>query len=90
MLRVALTEARLVIAKLLWHFDMELDGDHSTWVEDARFYVGVSSNAPPSPLTAGIGSLGASAAQRQIDAGHEMIELGVVANPIYIYIVARL
>ncbi|ETI27159.1 hypothetical protein G647_09841 [Cladophialophora carrionii CBS 160.54] len=27
------------IAKLLWHFDMELDGDHSTWVEDARFYV---------------------------------------------------
>ncbi|EXJ61603.1 hypothetical protein A1O7_02031 [Cladophialophora yegresii CBS 114405] len=37
--RLALTEARLVIAKLLWHFDMELDGDHSTWVEDARFYV---------------------------------------------------
>ncbi|OAP64122.1 hypothetical protein AYL99_00094 [Fonsecaea erecta] len=36
---VALTEARLVIAKLLWHFDMELDGDHPTWVEDARFYV---------------------------------------------------
>ncbi|KIW30806.1 uncharacterized protein PV07_02506 [Cladophialophora immunda] len=37
--QVALTEARLVIAKLLWHFDMELDGDHPTWVEDARFYV---------------------------------------------------
>jgi hypothetical protein len=36
---VALTEARLVIAKLLWHFDMELDGDHPNWVEDARFYV---------------------------------------------------
>jgi len=28
-----------VIAKLLWHFDMELDGEHATWVEDARFYV---------------------------------------------------
>ena len=26
-------------AKLLWHFDIELDGDHETWVEDARFYV---------------------------------------------------
>lgn len=26
-------------AKLLWHFDIELDGDHATWVEDARFYV---------------------------------------------------
>ncbi|EXJ66579.1 uncharacterized protein A1O5_10249 [Cladophialophora psammophila CBS 110553] len=37
--QVALTEARLVIAKLLWHFDMELDGDHPTWVEEARFYV---------------------------------------------------
>ncbi|OAG41721.1 hypothetical protein AYO21_03956 [Fonsecaea monophora] len=37
--QVALTEARLVIAKLLWHFNMELDGDHPTWVEDARFYV---------------------------------------------------
>lgn len=37
--RVALTEARLVTAKLLWHFDMELVGDHSHWVDDARFYV---------------------------------------------------
>ncbi|KIW69909.1 hypothetical protein PV04_02226 [Phialophora macrospora] len=37
--QVALTEARLVIAKLVWHFDMALDGDHSTWVQDARFYV---------------------------------------------------
>lgn len=37
--RLALAEARLVTAKLLWHFDIELDGDHSTWVEDARFYV---------------------------------------------------
>ncbi|SMR57614.1 unnamed protein product [Zymoseptoria tritici ST99CH_3D1] len=36
---LALAEARLVTAKLLWHFDMELDGDHSTWVQDARFYV---------------------------------------------------
>jgi hypothetical protein len=37
--RLALAEARLVTAKLLWHFDMELDGDHSSWVQDARFYV---------------------------------------------------
>ncbi|CAK3994067.1 Averantin hydroxylase [Lecanosticta acicola] len=35
---LALAEARLVTAKLIWHFDPELDGDHSTWVEDARFY----------------------------------------------------
>ena len=39
--RLALAEARLVIAKLLWHFDMELDGDHATWVDDARFYVSI-------------------------------------------------
>lgn len=37
--RLALAEARLVTAKLIWNFDMELDGDHDTWVEDARFYV---------------------------------------------------
>ena len=37
--RMALAEARLVTAKLLWHFDMELDGDHANWVDDARFYV---------------------------------------------------
>ncbi|KXT05512.1 hypothetical protein AC578_3736 [Pseudocercospora eumusae] len=36
---LALAEARLVTAKLLWHFDMELDGDHATWVDDARFYI---------------------------------------------------
>jgi cytochrome P450 len=36
---LALTEARLVMAKLLWHFDIELDGPHDTWVQDARFYV---------------------------------------------------
>lgn len=42
--RMALLEARLVIAKLLWHFDMELDGEHASWVEDARFYV---SDNPP-------------------------------------------
>lgn len=36
---LALAEARLVIAKLLWHFDMELDGEHADWVKDARFYV---------------------------------------------------
>lgn len=36
---LALAEAKLVISKLLWHFDMELDGEHATWVEDARFYV---------------------------------------------------
>lgn len=37
--RLAIAEARLVIAKLLWNFDIELDGSHETWVEDARFYV---------------------------------------------------
>ncbi|KEF51517.1 uncharacterized protein A1O9_12434 [Exophiala aquamarina CBS 119918] len=37
--RLALAEARLVVAKLLWNFDIELDGDHKTWVEDARFYI---------------------------------------------------
>jgi hypothetical protein len=36
---MALAEARLVTAKLLWHFDMELDGPHDAWVHDARFYV---------------------------------------------------
>jgi hypothetical protein len=39
---MALLEARLVIAKLLWHFDMELDGEHETWVDDARFYVSLT------------------------------------------------
>lgn len=39
---LALAEAKLVVAKLLWHFDMELDGDHATWIEDARFYVSVA------------------------------------------------
>jgi cytochrome P450 len=34
---LALAEARLVTAKLLWHFDIELDGPHDTWVEDARY-----------------------------------------------------
>ena len=38
--RMALTEARLLTAKLLWNFDIELDGPHEMWVEDARFYVG--------------------------------------------------
>ena len=36
---MALAEARLVTAKLLWHFDMALDGEHEAWVDDARFYV---------------------------------------------------
>ncbi len=36
---LALAEARLVIAKLLWNFDLELDGLHDTWVQDARFYI---------------------------------------------------
>lgn len=40
---LAMTEVKLVIAKLLWHFDMELDGNHATWVEDARFYVSIAS-----------------------------------------------
>ncbi|KAF2164936.1 hypothetical protein M409DRAFT_24837 [Zasmidium cellare ATCC 36951] len=36
---LALAEARLVTAKLVWHFDLELDGEQPNWVEDARFYV---------------------------------------------------
>lgn len=36
---LALAEAKLVTAKLVWNFDMELDGPHDTWIEDARFYV---------------------------------------------------
>lgn len=36
---LALAEAKLVVAKLLWHFDLALEGEHATWVEDARFYV---------------------------------------------------
>ena len=36
---MALIEARLVTAKLLWNFDIDLDGDHTDWVDDARFYV---------------------------------------------------
>ncbi|EME41126.1 hypothetical protein DOTSEDRAFT_82343 [Dothistroma septosporum NZE10] len=36
--QLALTEARLVTAKLIWHFDMELDGLHQSWVQDARYY----------------------------------------------------
>lgn len=42
--RLALAETRLVAAKLLWHFDMELDGPHETWVDDARFYVSLERN----------------------------------------------
>lgn len=37
--RLAIAEARLIAAKLVWHFDFELDGPHETWVDDARFYV---------------------------------------------------
>lgn len=36
---LALAEARLVLTKLLYAFDIELDGNHETWVDDARFYV---------------------------------------------------
>lgn len=36
---LALAEARLILAKLIWNFDFELDGDHESWVDDARFYV---------------------------------------------------
>ncbi|ETN41942.1 uncharacterized protein HMPREF1541_03881 [Cyphellophora europaea CBS 101466] len=39
---LALTEMRLLTAKLLWHFDMELDGPHDGWLETARFYVSTS------------------------------------------------
>ena len=38
---LALAVARLVTAKL--HFDMELDGDHSTWVDNARFFASTPS-----------------------------------------------
>lgn len=36
---LALAEARLILAKLIWNFDFKLDGDHDSWVDDARFYV---------------------------------------------------
>ena len=36
---LALAEAKLVTAKLIWNFDMELDGPHDDWVEGARFYI---------------------------------------------------
>lgn len=36
---LALAEARLILAKLIWNFDFELDGDHESWVDNARFYV---------------------------------------------------
>ena len=39
MTRLAHTEARLVLTKLLWHFDIELDGLHEGWIEAARFFV---------------------------------------------------
>ena len=75
-------------AKLLWHFDMELDGDHQTWVEDARFYVSTLDLAgklfvafarfhrllgTSGPvLTLGTDSLGAAATQSPADAGQTM------------------
>lgn len=37
--RIALTEARLVLCKLLWNFDLQLEGNHDNWVDDARFYI---------------------------------------------------
>ncbi|KAK5076852.1 hypothetical protein LTR64_005669 [Lithohypha guttulata] len=36
---LALAEARLVTAKLLWHFDMKLEGGQDDWVDNARFYI---------------------------------------------------
>jgi hypothetical protein len=49
---LAVAEARLLTAKLLWKFDMELDGAHDDWVEEARFYVsGTSSGCLPTRLS---------------------------------------
>ncbi|KPI34338.1 Isotrichodermin C-15 hydroxylase [Cyphellophora attinorum] len=36
---LAIAEARLVTAKLLWKFDIELDGPQDGWVDGARFYI---------------------------------------------------
>ena len=41
-IRLAHTESRLILAKLLWHFDLELDGLHDGWVEASRFFVSAS------------------------------------------------
>jgi hypothetical protein len=47
--RLAIAEARLVIAKLLWKFDIELDGPQEDWVKGARFYVSAFFESPESP-----------------------------------------
>lgn len=51
-----------MIAKLLWHFDVELEGDHSTWVDGARFYVSVGKKLRMCVLTMS-GRVAATAAQ---------------------------
>ena len=46
--RLAVAEARLVTAKLLWKFDVELDGPQDGWVDGARFYVSLPSSSDAS------------------------------------------
>jgi hypothetical protein len=29
---------RLIICKLLWHFDVELDGENENWISDQRIF----------------------------------------------------
>jgi hypothetical protein len=41
--RLAYTELRLVVAKLLWHFDLEIDEPHSGWFESGRNWVSFAS-----------------------------------------------
>jgi hypothetical protein len=64
---LALAEARLVTAKLLWHFDMELNGDHSNWVQDARFYVSLWMKCDLKHPTDRISDLMATAAAQSAD-----------------------
>ena len=77
---LALAEAKLVVAKLLWHFDMELDGPHERWVEDARFYVSLAfsfvseSRILMEMLTRGfvcVDPVAAPAADREVDSRPE-------------------
>jgi cytochrome P450 len=53
---LALAEVRLVLAKLLWSFDLEMDGGpeaQGDWVEGARFFVSCMITFP---LCGGVGS----------------------------------
>lgn len=72
---LALAEVRLVIAKLLWNFDLELAGPQESWVDDARFYVSVVpcclrlvTGTMADWLTLDTGALGVTTAIRPTDA----------------------